>query len=88
MGGVPAVAVTHLPVTPCQICRRTVACRPGKVRHVLTGALPGDPHRMVDLTVVRRRTDLLPLPVAAPLGARLRLAARLPYQLAWVREIT
>jgi hypothetical protein len=36
-GGVPAVAVTHLPVTPCQICRRTAACRPGKVRHVLTG---------------------------------------------------
>jgi hypothetical protein len=30
------VTVTHLPVTRCQICHRTVACRPGKVSEVLT----------------------------------------------------
>jgi hypothetical protein len=28
--------VTRLPVTRCQTCRRTVACRPGKVSDVLT----------------------------------------------------
>jgi hypothetical protein len=31
-----AVTVTHLPVTRCQICHRTVAYRPGKVSEVLT----------------------------------------------------
>jgi hypothetical protein len=30
------VTVTQLPVTRCQICRRTVAYRPGKVSEVLT----------------------------------------------------
>lgn len=30
------VTVTHLPVTRCQICRRTVAYRPGTLREVLT----------------------------------------------------
>lgn len=30
------VTVTHLPVTRCQICRRTVAYRPGKASEVLT----------------------------------------------------
>ena len=25
------VTVTHLPVPRCQICRRTVACRPGNL---------------------------------------------------------
>jgi hypothetical protein len=30
------VTVTHLPVTRCQICDRTVAYRPGKVSEVLT----------------------------------------------------
>jgi len=30
------VTVTHLPVTRCQICHRTVAYRPGKVSEVLT----------------------------------------------------
>jgi hypothetical protein len=31
------VTVTHLPVTRCQICHRTVAYRPGKISEVLTG---------------------------------------------------
>ena len=30
------VTVTHLPVTRCQICHRTVAYRPGNLREVLT----------------------------------------------------
>jgi hypothetical protein len=30
------VTVTHLPVTRCQICRRTVACPPGSLSEVLT----------------------------------------------------
>ena len=30
------VTVTHLPVTRCQICHRTVAYRPGKASEVLT----------------------------------------------------
>jgi hypothetical protein len=30
------VIVTKLPVTRCQICHRTVACRPGSVSEVLT----------------------------------------------------
>jgi hypothetical protein len=30
------VTVTHLPVTRCQICDRTVAYRPGKISEVLT----------------------------------------------------
>ena len=30
------VTVTHLPVTRCQICRRTVAYRPGSLSDVLT----------------------------------------------------
>jgi hypothetical protein len=30
------VTVTHLPVTRCQICRRTVAYRPGDLSEVLT----------------------------------------------------
>jgi hypothetical protein len=30
------VTVTHLPVTRCQICHRTVAYRPGKISEVLT----------------------------------------------------
>ena len=29
--------VTQLPVTRCQICHRTVACRPGTLTEVLTG---------------------------------------------------
>ena len=29
------VTVTHLPVTRCQICRRTVAYRPGSLSEVL-----------------------------------------------------
>ncbi len=31
------VTVTHLPVTRCQICHRTVAYRPGTLTEVLTG---------------------------------------------------
>ena len=31
------VTVTHLPVTRCQICHRTVAYRPGNLSEVLTG---------------------------------------------------
>ena len=31
------VTVTHLPVTRCQICLRTVAYRPGHLSEVLTG---------------------------------------------------
>jgi hypothetical protein len=31
------VTVTHLPVTRCQICQRTIAYRPGKASDVLTG---------------------------------------------------
>ena len=31
------MTVTHLPVTRCQICHRTVAYRPGKLSEVLTG---------------------------------------------------
>jgi hypothetical protein len=31
------VTVTHLPVTRCQICQRTVAYRPGTLTEVLTG---------------------------------------------------
>ncbi len=31
------VTVTQLPVTRCQICRRTVAYRPGSLTEVLTG---------------------------------------------------
>ena len=31
------VTVTRLPVTRCQICRRTVAYRPGNLAEVLTG---------------------------------------------------
>jgi hypothetical protein len=31
------VTVTQLPVTRRQICRRTVACRPGGLSEVLTG---------------------------------------------------
>ena len=30
------VTVAHLPVTRCQICRRTVAYRPGSLSAVLT----------------------------------------------------
>ena len=30
------VTVTHLPVTRCQICDRTVAYRPGTISEVLT----------------------------------------------------
>ncbi len=30
------VTVTHIPVTRCQICRRTVAYRPGSLNEVLT----------------------------------------------------
>jgi hypothetical protein len=30
------VTVTHLPVTRCQICHRTIAHRPGKVSEILT----------------------------------------------------
>jgi hypothetical protein len=30
------VTITHLPVTRCQICARTVAYRPGKISEVLT----------------------------------------------------
>ena len=30
------VTITHLPVTRCQICHRTVAYRPGKISEVLT----------------------------------------------------
>jgi hypothetical protein len=30
------VTVTRLPVTRCQICRRTVAYRPGRLSEVLT----------------------------------------------------
>jgi len=30
------VTVTQLPVTRCQICHRTVACRPGSLSDVLT----------------------------------------------------
>jgi len=30
------VGVTQLPVTRCQICHRTVACRPGNLTEVLT----------------------------------------------------
>jgi len=30
------VAVTRIPVTPCQIRRRTAACRPGSLSEVLT----------------------------------------------------
>ena len=30
------VTVTHLPVTRCQICRQTVAYRPGSLSEVLT----------------------------------------------------
>jgi len=30
------ITVTHLPVTRCQICHRTVAYRPGKASDVLT----------------------------------------------------
>jgi len=31
------VTVTYLPVTRCQICRRAVAYRPGRLSEVLTG---------------------------------------------------
>jgi hypothetical protein len=31
------VTITHLPVTRCQICHRTVAYRPGNLSEVLTG---------------------------------------------------
>jgi hypothetical protein len=31
------VTVTHLPVTRCQICQRTIAYRPGTLTAVLTG---------------------------------------------------
>ena len=41
------VTVTHLPVTRCQICRRTVAYRPGSLNEILTEhyrrAHPGEP---------------------------------------------
>ena len=30
------VTVTQLPVTRCQICRRTVAYRPGRLTEILT----------------------------------------------------
>ena len=47
------VTVTRLPVTPCQICRRTVACRPGGLSEVLTGhyrpAHPEEPGRALEL---------------------------------------
>jgi hypothetical protein len=46
------VAVTRIPVTPCQIRRRTAACRPGSLSKVLTEhyrrahpAAPGFPSR-------------------------------------------
>ena len=31
------VTITHFPVTRCQICRRTIAYRPGNLSEVLTG---------------------------------------------------
>ena len=31
------VTVTYLPVTRCQICRQTLAYRPGSLSEVLTG---------------------------------------------------
>jgi hypothetical protein len=37
------VTVTHLPVTHCQICRRTVAYRPDSLTEVLTETTAG-PH--------------------------------------------
>jgi hypothetical protein len=37
------VTVTHLRVTRCQICHRTVACRPGNLSEVLTGHCPAGP---------------------------------------------
>ena len=47
------VTVTQLPVTRCQICRRTVACRPGGLSEVLTGhyrpAHPEEPGRALEL---------------------------------------
>jgi hypothetical protein len=30
------VTITHLPVTRCQVCRRTVAYRPGTISDALT----------------------------------------------------
>jgi hypothetical protein len=32
-----SVTITHLPVTRCQICDRTLAYRPGSISEVLTG---------------------------------------------------
>jgi hypothetical protein len=31
------VTITHLPVTRCQICDRTLAYQPGNISEVLTG---------------------------------------------------
>src|SRR5216683_1658157 len=55
------VTVTHLPVTRCQICHRTVAYRPGNLSEVLTGHYPAGTFADVG----RPRDDL-----AAGLGRR------------------
>ena len=53
------VTVTHLPVTRCQICRRTVAYRPGSLNEVLTEQLPPGPSRSARSAVpVTVRGDL------------------------------
>jgi hypothetical protein len=43
------VTVTHLPVTRCQICQRTVAYRPGTLTDVLTGHYRRDHPEALDL---------------------------------------
>jgi len=65
------VTITHLPVTRCQICHRTVAYRPGNLSEVLTGhyrrAHPetlGLPSRVAD----HRDPDHPPMPPQASAG--------------------
>jgi hypothetical protein len=69
------VTVTHLPVTRCQICHRTVAYRPGSLSEVLTehyqrvrpralGILPGNTPKLPPACTsheVRRQEVLIPL---------------------------
>jgi hypothetical protein len=43
------VTVTHLPVTRCQICQRTVAYRPGNLTEVLTEHYRRDHPEALDL---------------------------------------
>lgn len=48
------VTVTHLPTIRCQICRQTLACRPGQASEVLTEHYRRDHPESLDSTAARQ----------------------------------